>query len=88
MTRKNRTCSELAVSINQAFCVYTDMELLQHGIPTTNDLVNIVRDHYPAMFESIFEKVYSVAQSYPFTLDAEFIAGKRLSVVGQLNPEN
>ena len=61
MTRKNRTCAELAVAINQALCVYSDEELLKHAIPTTNDLVNIIRDHYPAMFESIFEKVCNVA---------------------------
>ena len=61
MSRKNRTCSELVVSLNQALCVYSDSEMLTRSLPTTNDLINVLRDLYPAMFESIFEKASSVA---------------------------
>ena len=59
--------------------------MLRSSIPTTNDLLNILRDVYPAMFETVFENVASVLQSYPFTLDARYLEGKRISIFGKLD---
>ncbi len=47
--RKN---SELVISLNQTLQCYNDVTLMVSGVPTTADLVHLVRLHVPHLFDT------------------------------------
>ncbi len=67
--------------------VYTDMDLLLAGIPSTNDGCHILRFAQPVLFEALFNQIPAVSMGFPFTLDTQFATGIRLALVGQLDGE-
>ena len=85
--RKNRTTSEWVVCLNQAMQVYTELNMLLSGVPTTNDGCHIIRHEYPVLFEALFDQIPTVSQSFPFTLDMQLVTGIKVALVGHLDPE-
>jgi hypothetical protein len=52
-----------------------------------NDGCHIIRHEYPVLFEALFDQIPTVSQSFPFTLDMQFVTGIKVALVGQLDSE-